>query len=88
MEERNDVLVSQLVFGDAHELAGGGGGFEAGDGGEFVVVDLGGGCMLGSCCMAKMFVEEGTEGEIAYLWLGFEALPLLFRVSWLMQSGR
>ena len=77
MEERNDVLVSQLVFGDAHELAGGGGSFEAGDGGEFVVVDLGGGCMLGSCGMAKMFVKGGLEGEVAYLWLGFEALPLL-----------
>ena len=36
----SDVLVSQLVFGDAHELAGGGGGFEAGDGGKLVVVDL------------------------------------------------
>ena len=35
-----DALVSEFVFGDAHELAGGGGGFEAGDGGEFVVVDL------------------------------------------------
>lgn len=22
-------------------------------------------------------VEEGMEGEVAYLWLGFEALPLL-----------
>jgi hypothetical protein len=37
----SDALVSQLVFGYAHELAGGGGGFEAGDSGELVVVDLG-----------------------------------------------
>lgn len=37
-----DVLVSQLVFSDAHELSGGGGGLQAGDGGELVVVDLGG----------------------------------------------
>lgn len=53
-EERSDVLVSQLVFGDAHELAGGGGGFEAGDGGEFVVVDLDGGCVLGCFWVATM----------------------------------
>ena len=37
---RSDVLVSQLILGDAHELAGGGGGLQAGDGGELVVVDL------------------------------------------------
>ena len=37
-----DILVSQLVFGDAHKLAGGGSGLEACDGGELVVVDLGG----------------------------------------------
>ena len=42
MVRRSDALFSQLVLGDAHELAGGGGSFEAGDGGELVVVDLGG----------------------------------------------
>lgn len=53
-EVGRNVLVSQFVFSDAHELAGGGGSFEAGDGGEFVVVDLGNGCVLEYCCMAKM----------------------------------
>ena len=38
----SDVLVSQLVLRDAHQLSGRGGSFEAGDGGELVVVDLGG----------------------------------------------
>ena len=38
----SDALISQLVFGDAHELSGGSGSLQAGDGGEFVVVDLGG----------------------------------------------
>ena len=38
---RSDALISQLVFGDAHELSGGSGSLQAGDGGEFVVVDLG-----------------------------------------------
>ena len=38
----SNALVSQLVLCDAHEFASGGGSFEAGDGGELVVVDLGG----------------------------------------------
>ena len=48
-----DILVSQLVFGDAHELAGGGGSLEAGDGGELVVVDLDDGCVLACCWLTK-----------------------------------
>jgi hypothetical protein len=47
------ALVSQLVLGDAHELAGGGGSFEAGDGGELVVVDLDDGCVLACCWLTK-----------------------------------
>jgi hypothetical protein len=51
------ALVSQLVFGDAHELSGGSGSFEAGDGGELVVVDLGGGCVLAFCWLTEPFVN-------------------------------
>ena len=28
------------------------------------------------------------EGDVVYLWLGFEALPLLLCVSWLIQNAR
>ena len=49
----SDALVSQLVLCDAHELAGGGRGFEAGDGGELVVVDLDDGCVLACCWLTK-----------------------------------
>lgn len=37
---KRSILLLQLLLGDAHELAGGIGGGEAGDFFEFVVVDL------------------------------------------------
>ena len=85
---RSDALVSQLVFGDAHELSGRGGGFEAGDGGELVVVDLGSVWVLACCSSGEDVVWDRMEVDVVYLWLGFEALPLLLCVSWLMQNAR
>lgn len=56
------ALVSQLVFGDAHELSGRGGGLEAGDGGELVVVDLGSVWVL-ACCSSGEDVVKGWNGR-------------------------
>lgn len=82
MVRRSYELVSQLVLRDAHELAGGGGSFEAGDGGELVVVDLGGGCSV-SMLLVDVERSVGRVKRLRYLWLGFEALPLLW-ISGLM----
>ena len=62
------VLGFEFVLGDAHEFAGGVGGGEAGDGFEFVVVDL-------FPVMSMEIVLVRLDWAWMYLGLGLEALP-------------
>lgn len=64
-----DILVAQLVLGDAHELARRVGGREAGDCGEFGVVDLWCGVVrlfflldwIGSMSVIKMKIKRNCS---------------------------